>query len=92
MNQTEAYITLFSMLVAIANIFFLIFKTNYAVISSFSFAMSLAVLYFSYKELIILDFVQHIRSIIFMGMLDKNISKAFNDSRKVLKDAKNPFK
>ena len=92
MNKTEAYIALAAMIVAIANIFFLIFKAPIIVISVFSFAMSLAVLYFAYREIIVLDIVKQIRNIMITSAVDKDVKKAVEDSRDAMKNATNPFK
>jgi hypothetical protein len=90
-NKTEAYIALAAMIVAIANIFFLIFKAPVIVISAFSFAMSIAVLYFSYRELIVMDIFKQIRNIMITSAVDNDVKKAVEDSREAMKNATNPF-
>ena len=91
MNKTEAYIALSAMIVAIANIFFLIFRAPVIVISVFSFAMSIAVLYFSYREIIVLDIVKQIRNIMITSAIDKDVKKAVDESRDAMKNATDPF-
>jgi hypothetical protein len=90
-NQREAYICMFSLIIAIANIFLIIFKANLMVITTFSFAMSIAVLYFSWRELEELDIIQKIKMIFLMGTIEKDIMKTWKDSLKEIKKADNEF-
>lgn len=91
MNQREANIALFAFIVGIVNIFLLIFHANIWVLSAFSFALSIAVFYFAWRELEVLDVVKNIRNVILMSWMEKDVNKAIKESMEELQNAKNPF-
>ena len=91
-NKKEAYIALFTMIVAICNIFFLIFKASNDITYAFSLAMSVAVIYFAWRELETLDIIKQIRTIILLNSIEKNVDKALVEAMEAVKNAPDPWK
>lgn len=89
-NKKEAYIALFAILVGICNIFFIILKANTTILGIFSFAMTLSVFYFAWRELQTLDFIKQIRTIMLLSAMEQDIAKAMKNAVKAVKDAKAP--
>lgn len=90
-NKREAYIALFSIIVGMANVFFIMFKASSGVINAFSLAMTIAVFYFAYRELMTLDFMKHIKNMILLASVEKDLDKAWENIHSSVKDAENPW-
>jgi len=90
-NKREAYIALFSILVGMANIFFIILRANSWVIGAFSFAMSIEVFYFAWRELMTLDFMKQIKTMLLLSAVEKDLTQAWKNVSGAVKNAPNPW-
>ncbi len=90
-NKREAYTAMVAMLVAMANILFMLLQANSTIIRIFSFTMSLAVLYFSYRELATLDIIKNIRNMMLMNVMQGKVDEAWKEARDAVKNGKNPW-
>jgi hypothetical protein len=90
-NKKEANIALFALIVAIANVFLIIFGANRIILSIFSFAMSIGVMYFAWRELEQLDIIKQIKLILAIGAIEKDIVNTWQDSVEAVKNAPNEF-
>ena len=91
-NKREAYTAMFALLVAIANVFFIIFSVSAIVLKVFSFAMSIAVMYFAWRELEQMDIIKQIKLILALGAIEKDIVKTWQDSVDVIQNTPVEFK
>lgn len=90
-NKKEAYFALFSILFAMANIFMIILRANPWVLGAFSFALSLAIFYFAWRELITLDFMKQIKKMLLISAVEKDLSQAWKNVHGAVKNAENPW-
>ena len=88
MNAREAYFAMFALLIAISNIFFIIFNADAVVLQIFSFALSIATIYFAFLTLIELDIINQIKMIMVTHVLGRTIEEAWDSVVKEAKDAK----